>query len=80
MPKATAPEETSTPAKLQIARPHHGHVRLQRMRVNYGRNRVGRIVKAIDELEAQRGQQRHAQQKKREDRGADGRCPCRARC
>ena len=40
------------------------------MRVDDGGDRVGRIVEAVDELEAKRNQQRDAEQNERADRKA----------
>ena len=48
--------------KIKESRPDHGDVRFERMRIDYRGDRVGRVVKAVHELESQRGQQCHAQQ------------------
>ena len=37
-------------------------MRFERIRIDHSRDRVGRIVEAIDELKAQRDQQRQTQQ------------------
>ena len=44
------------------ARPDHGDVRLQRVRVDDRRDSVGGIVESVDEFKAEGGQQRDAQQ------------------
>ena len=40
------------------ARPEHGHVRLERVRVDDGRHGVGGVVEAVHELEAQGDEER----------------------
>ena len=71
MPKATAPEDSSTPSRLQQTRPDHGDVGRQRVGVDDGRDRVGGVVEAVDEFEAERDQQRDEKQ----DIGQVGRDP-----
>ena len=66
MPKATAPLENRTPRKLNSARPDDRDLRRQRVRVDDRRDRVRRVVEAVDELEAERDQQRHAEQQERQ--------------
>ena len=68
MPKATAPLENSTPEEVQRARIHHREMRLQRVRVDDGRDRVGGVVEAVDELEAERDEQRDAEQEEGQQR------------
>ena len=55
--KATTPVESRTPIKLHIPAPCHCHVRIQGMRVNHGRNGVGRVVKTVHEFKSKRDQQ-----------------------
>ena len=43
-------------------------MRLERVRVNDGRDGVGRVVKAVHELEAERDQERDPEQNEREHR------------
>ena len=69
IPNATVPVETSTPMKFHIPDQTTAIVRLERVRVDDGGNRVGRVVKAVDELEAQRHQQGDAEQDERHHRG-----------
>jgi hypothetical protein len=54
--------------EVEQARPHHRHRRRQAVGVDHGRDRVGGVVEAVHELEAQRDQQREAEQRE----GADG--------
>jgi len=54
--------------EIKEAGPDHSEVRRHRVGVDHGRDRVGRIVEAIDEFEAERDQQRHAQQDERQRR------------
>ena len=51
--------------QIEQAGPDHSDIGRQRMRVDDGRNRVGRIVETVDELKAQGDQQRHEQQHER---------------
>ena len=51
--KATAPLETSTPARLHNPDHTTAMLRLQRVRVDHRRHSVGRVVEAVHELEAQ---------------------------
>ena len=62
MPKATAPEDEQHAEEIEEARPDHGEFGRQRVGVDHGRDRVGGVVEAVDELEAERDQQRHAQE------------------
>ena len=62
MPKATAPLETSTPRKLKKPDQTTANCGRQRVGVDHGRHRVGGVVEAVDELEAERDQQRDEQQ------------------
>ena len=55
--------------EIPDARPDDRDVRLQRVGIDHGGDRVGRVVEAVDELEAQRDQQRDPQQDERKDRG-----------
>ena len=48
--------------EIEEARPEHGDVCRQRVRVDHGRDGVGSVVEAVDEFEAERDQQRHAQE------------------
>ncbi len=48
--------------EVEEARPRHRDLRRQRMRVDDGRHRVGRVMEAVHELEAQRDEQRHAEE------------------
>ena len=68
MPNATAPEDKSTPRKLKKPGPEHGDVGRHRVRVDDGRDGVGGVVEAVDEFEAERDQQRHAQEQKGQPR------------
>ena len=63
MPKATAPDESSTPEEVPHARPDHRDVRRQRVGVDHGRHGIGRVVEAVDELESQRDQQCNGEKK-----------------
>ena len=67
MPKATAPEDVSTPARLNIARPDDREIRRQRARIDDGRHRVRGIVKAVHELESERDQERDEEQEERHE-------------
>jgi len=67
MPKATRPEDQSTPERLQSPT-KHGDLRRQRVCVDDGRDRIGRVVEAVDELEAERNDQRQAEQQVGEHR------------
>ena len=58
MPNATAPLETQDADEVPDARPDDGDVRIQRVRVDHRRHGVGGVVEAVDELEAERDQQR----------------------
>ena len=62
MPNATAPDDTNTPRKLK--NPDHitANSAGSEWGVDHGRDCVGGIVKAVDEFEAQRNQQRHHQE------------------
>ncbi|MGY4361614.1 hypothetical protein ACVW0J_008107 [Bradyrhizobium sp. i1.7.7] len=55
--------------EVEEARPHHREFSRQRMGVDHGRHRVGGVVEAVDEFEAERDQQRDEQ----EDVGQEGR-------
>ena len=68
MPKATAPLESSTPRKLKKPDQITANSRRQRVGVDHGRDRVGGVVEAVDELEAERDQQRDEQQQIGQDR------------
>jgi hypothetical protein len=57
--------------EVEEARPHHRDFRRQRVGVDHRRHRIGGVVKAVDELEAERDQQRDEQQ----DVGQVGRHP-----
>ena len=48
--------------QIEHARPDHGEICRQRPRIDDGRNRVRGVVKAVDELEAERDQKRDEQQ------------------
>ena len=67
MPKATAPDDSSTPRQIEQARPHHRDIGRQRVRIDDGRHRIGGVVEAVDELEAERDQQRNKQQNEGRD-------------
>ena len=54
--------------QVPAARPDDGDLRLERVGVDDGRHRVGGVVEAVDELEAERDQHRHAEQQERQDR------------
>ena len=69
-PKATAPEEVSTPARLHNARPNHGDPRRQAVGVNDRGHGVGGVVKAVDKFKRQR--QRQRQNEARPLQGAQG--------
>ena len=55
--------------EVEQARPHHRDLRRQRVGVDHRGHRVGGVVEAVDELEAERDQQRQAQQDERPDGG-----------
>jgi hypothetical protein len=61
MPNATAPGEQHA-EEIEEARPHHGEFGRQRVGVDHGRDRIGGVVEAVDELEAERDQERDEQQ------------------
>ena len=48
--------------EVEEARPHHGEFGRQRVGIDHGRDRVGGVVEAVDELEAERDQKRDEQQ------------------
>ena len=48
--------------EIEQAGPHHRQLRRQRVGVDHRRHRVGGVVKPVDELEAERDEQRHAEQ------------------
>ena len=54
--------------QVEAARPDHRDLRLQRVGVDDGRHRVGGVVEAVDEFEAERDQHRQAEQQERHDR------------
>ena len=54
MPKATAAARGQHADQVPAARPDHGDRRLQRVGVDDGRDGVGRVVKTVDEFEAER--------------------------
>ncbi len=62
MLKATAPVETRTPKKLKVPDQTNREIRRHRVRVDYGGDRVGGVVEAVDELESQRDEQCDAEQ------------------
>lgn len=49
------------PQEIERARPHHREVGIERVRINNGRHRIGRVMKAIHELSSQRDQKRNSQ-------------------
>ncbi len=51
--------------EIEKARPDHGKAGRQGVGVDHGGDCVGRVMKAVDELEAQGDQQRYAQQHER---------------
>src|SRR5580692_4448769 len=51
------------PEQIETARPDHCKVCRQRTRIDDGRDRVGGVVKAVDELKAEGDQKRDKQQK-----------------
>ncbi len=67
--KATVPVEASTPGQVANSRPDHGDVGLQRVGVDHRGDGVGRVVEAVDKLEAQRNQQGQCQQQIGPDAG-----------
>ena len=66
MPNATAPLDSEHAEEVEHARPDDGEVRRQRVRVDDRRHGVGGVVEAVDELEAERDQQRDAEQEERQ--------------
>src|SRR5262249_52150177 len=56
--------------EVEGPRPRDREVRIERMRVDDGGHRVGGVVEAVDELEAERDQQRAAEKDERPDRWA----------
>ena len=68
MPKATAPVEVKHAEQVEAAGPDDGDLRLQRVGVDDGRDRVGGVVEAVDEFEAERDQHRDAEQQEGHDR------------
>ena len=68
MANATAPEEVTTPSRLR--QPDHTTRQIGRhgVGVDDGRDRIGGVVETVDELEAERDQQRQTEQRE----GADG--------
>ena len=65
MPKATAPEEVKHAEQVEQARPDHREIRRQRTGIDDGCDCVRGVVKAVDELEAERDQQRDEEQQER---------------
>ena len=68
MPKATAPDGKQHAGEVAKSRPCDRDVRLERVRIDDGRDGVGGVVEAVDELEAERNQQRADQHEVRPDR------------
>ena len=68
--------------EVEEARPDHREVGHQRMGVDDGRDRVGGVVEAVDEFEAERDQQRHGEQQVDDERVVLARRPTtrRSRC
>ena len=62
MPKATAPLDARTPRKLKSPDQTHRQVRRHRVGVDDRGDGVRRVVEPVDELEAERDQQRDPQQ------------------
>ena len=60
--KATVPEESEHAGEVAEAGPDHGDVRLERVGVDDGGDGVGGVVESVDELEAERDEQRQAEQ------------------
>ena len=56
--------------EVEESRPCDRDVRLQRVRIDDGRNRIGGVVESIDELKAERYQQCAAKHNERADRGS----------
>ena len=54
--------------EIEHPRIDHRHGRGERMGVNHGCDRIGGVVEAIDELEAERDEERDAEQEEREQR------------
>ena len=54
--------------EVPAARPHDSDLGRQRVGVDDGGDGVGGVVEAVDEFEAERDQQRDAEQKERQDR------------
>ena len=67
--KATVPVEARTPGQVADSRPDHGDIGLQRVGVDDRGHGVGRVVEAVDELEAERDQQGQGQQQIGPDAG-----------
>ena len=67
IPKATAPLEASTPMKLHMPDQTTAMIGWQRMGVDDGRDRVGGVMKTVDELKAERDQQGDAEQQVRQE-------------
>ena len=57
------------PQEVEEPGPGHREIRRHRVGVNHRGHRVGGVVETVDELKAQRDQQRHAQQQKRRPGG-----------
>ena len=62
MPNATAPRETSTPRKFQMPDQTTANSAGKRVGIDHGRDRIRGVMESVDELEAERDQQRHDQQ------------------
>ena len=67
--KATVPEEKQHAGQVAESRPDHGDVGLERVGIDDRGDGVGGVVEAVDELEAERDQQRQGQQQIRPDAG-----------
>ncbi len=65
MPKATAPVDVRTPIRFQQPDQTTAIRGFKAMGVDDRRDGVGRVVEAVDELEAERDQHRNAEQQKR---------------
>ena len=70
MPKATAPARNQHAGEVANSRPCDRDVRLERVRIDDGGDGVGGVVEAVDELEAERDQQRADQHEVRTDRSS----------
>ena len=66
MPKATAPVEVRTPRKLKKPDQTTAMLRRQRVGIDDGRDGVGGIVEAVDELEAEGDHQGDAEEEERQ--------------